>query len=74
MNDTQLYLAIGVPIVLNAAMLTLAVTLLGARITSLENAMNARFASLEVRFELLTGKVAELTDWVTRIVERTERR
>jgi hypothetical protein len=74
MNDTQLYLAIGVPIVLNAAMLTLAVTLLGARITSLENAMNARFASLEVRFELLTGKVAELTDWATRIVERTERR
>jgi hypothetical protein len=74
MNDTQLYLAIGVRIVLNAAMLTLAVTLLGARITSLENAMNARFASLEVRFELLTGKVAELTDWVTRIVERTERR
>jgi hypothetical protein len=55
-------------------MLTLAVTLLGARITSLENAMNARFASLEVRFELLTGKVAELTDWATRIVERTERR
>ncbi|HXM40653.1 MAG TPA: hypothetical protein VN924_05340 [Bryobacteraceae bacterium] len=74
MNDTQLYLAIGVPVVLNAAMLTLMATLLGGRIAALENAMNARFASLEARFELLTGKVAELTDRVTRLEERTERR
>jgi hypothetical protein len=74
MTGTQLYIAIGAPIVANAAMLTLVASLLGARITSLENSFNARFASLEARFELLTGKVAELIDRVTRMAERMERR
>jgi hypothetical protein len=74
MTDTQLYLAIGAPIVMNAAMLTLVATLLGARITSLENTFNARSTSLEARFELLTGKAAELTDRFTRMEERMERR
>jgi hypothetical protein len=73
MTDTQLYLAIGVPVLANAAMLTLMATLIGARITSLESSFNARFASLEARFEILTGKVAELTDRVTRLEERTAR-
>ncbi|MGA2740372.1 MAG: hypothetical protein ABSG65_23420 [Bryobacteraceae bacterium] len=73
MNDAELCLAIGVPIVLNAAMFTIAVTLLGGRISSMENAMNAGFAGFEARFELLTGKVGELTDRVTRIEDRTER-
>jgi len=31
-------------------------------------------ASMEVRLEMLTGKVAELTDRVTRVEERLERR
>jgi hypothetical protein len=74
MADTRLYIAIGAPIVANAAMLTLVASLLGARITSLENSFNARFAAFEARFELLTGKVAELTDRVTRMEERIERR
>ena len=73
MTGTQLYIAIGAPIVMNAAMLTLVASLLGARITSLENTFNARFASLEARFEILTGKVGELTDRVTRLEERTAR-
>ena len=62
MADTQLYLAIGVPVIANAAMLTVMATLLGARITSIKTSFNARFASLEARFEILTGKVAELTE------------
>ena len=78
MTDTQLYLAIGVPIVMNAFMLGIVATLLSnhmnARFASLENAMNARISSLEARFEILIGKVAELTDRVTRLEERTERR
>ena len=73
MTGTQLYIAIGAPIVMNAAMLTLVASLLGARITSLENTFNARFASLEARFEILTGKVGELTGRVTRLEERTAR-
>jgi|HubBroStandDraft_4_1064222.scaffolds.fasta_scaffold94337_3 hypothetical protein len=73
MTDTQLYLAIGVPVLANAAMLTLMATLIGACITSLETSFNARFAGLEARFEILTGKVAELTDRVIRLEERTAR-
>jgi hypothetical protein len=44
MTDPQLYLAIGVPVVLNAAMLTLAVTLL-------MNHMNSRFGAIDKRFD-----------------------
>jgi len=73
MADTQLYLAIGVPVLANAAMLTPMATLLGARISSLETSFNARLASMEARFEIRTGKVAELTDRVTRLEERTRR-
>jgi hypothetical protein len=62
-NDTQLYLAIGVPILFNGAILAL-----------INSNINARFASLEARFEILTGKVAELSNRVTRLEERTERK
>lgn len=40
MTDTQLYLAIGVPIVSNAAMLTLLIML-----------MNSRFSAIDKRFD-----------------------
>jgi transcription initiation factor IIE alpha subunit len=43
MTDTQLYLAIGVPIVSNAIMLMLFSTLINARIAAFENAINKRF-------------------------------
>jgi len=78
MTDTQLYLAIGVPILTNAAMLTLALTIgfstINNRISDLRANMDARFASIETRLEILTGKVGELTDRVTRLEERWERR
>ncbi|HUE24675.1 MAG TPA: hypothetical protein VMQ86_23530 [Bryobacteraceae bacterium] len=63
MTDTQLYLAIGLPLLFNGAMLTL-----------LNSNINARFARLEAQFDILTGKFAELTDRVTRLVERMEHR
>jgi hypothetical protein len=51
MTDTQLYLAIGVPVVLNAAMLTLAVTLLRdlwrAELRRVEDVLDARLKHLE---------------------------
>lgn len=77
MTDTQLYLAIGVPILSNAAMLTLALTIgfstINNRISDLRATMDARFASIETRLEILTGKVAELTDRVTRLEEKADR-
>jgi hypothetical protein len=74
MTDTQLYLAIGVPVLTNAAMLLLAFTALNTRISDLRANMEARFASVETRIEIMTEKLAELADRVTRLEERWERR
>lgn len=77
MNDTQLYLAIGIPVfaVLMGFMgSVLQVNTINARITSLEAAFNSRFGSLESRFETLIGKVIEIDNRLTRVEERLERR
>jgi hypothetical protein len=70
MTDTQLYLAIGLPVFaflmnIMAGILQHSSTM--ARFTSLETTMNARFTgienrftSLEARFDTLTGKVIEI--------------
>jgi hypothetical protein len=63
MTNLQLFVAIIVPMLFNGALIAL-----------LNNNVNARFAGIEARFEILTGKVGELTDRVTRIEERMERR
>ena len=63
MNNLQLFIAIIVPMLFNGALIAL-----------LNNNMNARFASMDARFEILTGKVGELSDRVTRVEERLERR
>jgi hypothetical protein len=88
MNDTQLYLAIGVPVfaVLMGFMgSVMQVNTINARITSLEAAFNSRiagfessinnrFSRLESRFETLIGKVIEMDTRLTRVAERLERR
>jgi hypothetical protein len=74
MTDTQLYLAIGVPVVINATMFMIAFTALNTRISDLRDTMNARFASLETHMEILTGKLAELAARITRLEERGDRR
>jgi len=63
MTNLQLFIAIVVPMLLNGALIAL-----------VNNNVNVRFASIEARLEMLTGKVAELTDRVTRLAERLERR
>ena len=63
MTNLQLFIAIVVPMLFNGALIAL-----------VNNNVNVRFASIEARLEMLTGKVAELTDRVTRIEERLERR
>ena len=63
MTNLQLFIAAIVPMLFNGAMIAL-----------LNNNVNARFGSIEARLEILTGKVGEFTDRVTRLEERTERR
>ncbi|MGC9945737.1 MAG: hypothetical protein ABSF64_05145 [Bryobacteraceae bacterium] len=55
MTDTQLYLATGVPVVLNAAMLTLAVTLI-------MNHMNSRFDAMLDLWRAELQRVEEVLD------------
>ena len=55
MNDAQLYLTIGVPIVTNAAMLTLAVTLLLMH-------MNSRFDGMRDLWRAELHRVEEALD------------
>lgn len=62
MSNLQLFIAIIVPMLFNGALIAL-----------LNNNMNQRFQSIETRLELLTGKVAELTDPVTRLEAQRER-
>jgi len=69
MTDTQLYLAVGLPVF--AVLMSIMAGVMQhnsimARFTSLEATMNARFTGLEnrfiileIRFETLTGKVIE---------------
>jgi hypothetical protein len=62
MSDTQLYLAIGVPIVTNAAMLTLAVTLLLMHINSRFGAMDKRFDDMRDLWRSELHHVEEVLD------------
>ena len=84
MTGLQLYLLLGVPILFNTALFTLFTTSTNKRLEDLrshvdaragttDSNINARFSSLETRFEILTGKVAEFTDRVTRLEVKSER-
>jgi hypothetical protein len=76
-NDTQLYLAIGLPVFAVMINILTGVMQHGAtnsRLTSLETNMNGRFTSLEnrflsleARFDTLTGKVVEVDNRLTRV-------
>lgn len=61
MTDVQLYLAIGVPVVMNL----LGFTLVGLMLTTL----NSRVQRLEDKIDILTGKVAELDTDLARVKE-----
>jgi hypothetical protein len=60
MTDIQLYLAIGVPILFNAAMFTLFASMLNKRIDDkidgLSASVNARFDSVNARFESVNAR------------------
>jgi len=72
MTDTQLFLAIGLPvfaIMMNFLANTMQFNSMNARFTSLEN----RFASFEARFDVLVGKVIDIGNRLTRVEAILER-
>ena len=69
MNDTQLYLAIGVPVVMNAVMLTLAVTLLNGRIGALQSELHASIEAQDKLFSERLRRVEEVIDARLRLIE-----
>jgi hypothetical protein len=51
MTNVQLYLALGIPVLFNAGLLTVVVTLMNARLSSMETSVNQRFDALDRRFD-----------------------
>ena len=84
MTEQQLYLAIGVPGLLALVGILVNVTLfatlstriqsletrLDGRMDRLESRLDSRLSSLESKFDLLTGKVVELDNRLTRVEEQ----
>lgn len=50
-TNTQLYLALGVPLIFNAALIGLLVALMNAKFHALEGKFNARFDAIDQRFD-----------------------
>jgi len=76
MTNMQLYFTAGLPtiavlvgILMNAVMYTS----LNARMTSLENRIANLEAKFDTRVDILTGKVIEIDNHLTRLEERFER-
>jgi len=62
MTGTRLYLAIGVPVVLNAVMLTIAITLLLAHMNSRFDAVHSRFDDMRDLWRAEFHRVEEVLD------------
>jgi SMC interacting uncharacterized protein involved in chromosome segregation len=84
MTDTQLYLAIGVPILVNVTALGVIATLLMHQINAMTaslraemgarfDAVNQRMTGLEADIHTITGKVIEIDNRLTRLEERLAR-
>ena len=65
MNNTQLFLAIGVPLLFNA----MAFTWISSRFASLEGRMTSLDASVNTKLDLVIGKFHELDTRITRLEE-----
>jgi hypothetical protein len=74
MTDTQLYLAIGVPVVANAVMLLLFSTMVNARISAFEAAINRRFDDMRELWRTELRRVEEVLDARLRHIEEEHER
>ena len=62
MTNVQLYLAIGLPIIVNAAMFGLLVRYMNARFDSIERRFDARFDGIGGRFEGINQRFDDMRD------------
>jgi hypothetical protein len=67
MTLSQLYLAIGVPMLFNGALILLAYQALNQRISDLRADVIAKVDSLAAKVDILTGKVVEIDNRLTRV-------
>ena len=73
-TDTQLYLAIGVPVVANAVMLLLFSTMVDARISAFEAAINRRFDDMRELWRTELRRVEEVLDASLKHIEEEHER
>jgi hypothetical protein len=73
-TDTQLYLAIGVPVVANAVMLLLFSTMVDARISAFEAAINRRFDDMRELWRTELRRVEEVLDARLKHIEEEHER
>jgi hypothetical protein len=62
MTNVQLYLAIGLPIFVNAAMFGLLVMYMNARLDSIERRFDARFEGVDRRFDAINQRFDDMRD------------
>ena len=62
MTHTQIHLAIGIPVVLNATFLTVAIMLLSSHINSRFDAVNKRFDDMRDLWRAELRRVADVLD------------
>jgi len=74
MTDTQLCLAIGVPVVANAVMLLLFSTMVNARISAFEAAINRRFDDMRELWRTELRRVEEVLDARLKHIEEEHER
>ncbi len=71
MTDTQLYLAIGVPVVSNAIMLMIFSTMVGSRLSAFEAAINKRFDDMREIWRTELRRVEDVLDARLKHLEET---
>ena len=73
MDNVQLYLAIGAPILFNGLMFTVLTVMTTSRLAALESRMTALENVLTTRFDLIMGRLMDLDTRLTRLEERSHR-
>jgi hypothetical protein len=73
MDNVQVYLAIGVPIVFNGIMFTVLAVTSTSRMAALEARMAALENTMTTRFDLIMGRLMDLDTRLTRLEERSHR-
>jgi len=71
MTDTQLYIAIGVPVVSNAIMLMIFSNMVGSRLSAFEAAINKRFDDMREVWRTELRRVEDVLDARLKHLEET---